>query len=616
MEKSTILKLRQAESPNVSTNGSFKITLKEGIQMKEGDSMRIHTAILDTTTESVITLDKDTDITMTTIKYITNIENGQAGDGLGASGDTLWCEYGANPKSTLMPDLKRYYSMHGKAMGDDVYHVSGLNTRPKAVTKAKFGGIDLRCTYLDPLTGKAVSPAQVIHFPPQKTVNHLRKPFTFPISRYVENKVFNIENTADEFHAVNMDVIGVGDVVFGNGGDPVTSTDLLVKPHEETLSFTLAEGTYTPAEIGQIITDKMSVFNSLGPTGSNYTTSFPVNNPFLSTLAREQYLVSQLPGSQQYLLMPEIREDLPGGKTVPNIMQPGTGFNPPTSIINDRLIGANQTSLNFDTNLKKLNFDLLQTPWYINPGSGQFVPGIQYPAGNAHSDPAPSPAVPIVKEPTHVYSGIAFTNLTPPDFWQSLGFNGSILAKVTNPDPPQQITLDDTSVVFATYIEANVGEQITGTFLGNDIVVNKGAAYTTPNQTDTITSLTAPIISNRTFDTVDNDEGYYLIDVGVKFPQKMIGGQDNTSKHPATGSNRVQGIMGKYFTSGNFLQDTGAAAVQYTHVGEPQMINELDVRILHADGTPPDPNELGEKNSIFLEIVTPVAQPPTLPTRK
>jgi len=96
----------------------------------------------------------------------------------------------------------------------------------------------------------------------------------------------------------------------------------------------------------------------------------------------------------------------------------------------------------------------------------------------------------------------------------------------------------------------------------------------------------------------------------------MIGGQDNTSKHPATGSNRVQGIMGKYFTSGNFLQDTGAAAVQYTHVGEPQMINELDVRILHADGTPPDPNELGEKNSIFLEIVTPVAQPPTLPTRK
>ncbi len=601
MEKSTILKLRQSESANVSTNGSYKITLKEGIQMKEGDSMRIHTAILDTTTESVITLDEDTDITMTTIKYITNIENGQTGQGLGAVGAPLWCDYAANPSTTEMPDFKRYYSMHGKAMGTNTYHVTGLNTKPKSALKKEFGPIDLICSYTDPLTGQPVTPHQVIHFPAQKTVNHLRKPFTFPVSKYVENKVFNILNPSSDFAAVNMDVILPEDVIFGNGGDPVASGDLLVKPFEETLSFTLEEGTYTPAELGQIITDKMSLFNSSGTTGSNYTSAFPVNNPFLSTLAREYYEVGQLDGSQTYLLMPEIRKDVPGGATVPNIMQPGTGYNPPTNIIFDRLIGANQTSLNYDTNLKKLNFDLLQTPWYIDPGSGQFVPGIQYPAGNSHPG-----GVAIAKEPTHVYSGIAFTNLTPTSFWQSLGFDGSILAKVTNPDPPQQITLDDTSVVFATYIEASVGEQITGTFLGNDIVVNKGTAYTTPNQTNTITSLTAPIISNRTFDAVDNNEGYYLIDVGVKFPQKMIGGQDNTNKHPATGSNRVQGIMGKYFTSGNFLQDTGASAIQYTHVGETQMINELDVRILHADGTPPDTNELGEKNSIFLEVIKPV----------
>jgi len=106
---------------------------------------------------------------------------------------------------------------------------------------------------------------------------------------------------------------------------------------------------------------------------------------------------------------------------------------------------------------------------------------------------------------------------------------------------------------------------------------------------------------------VDNDEGYYLIDIGVKFPQKMIGGSaGNTAIHPSTGSNRVQGILGKYYTAASFLQDTGASAIPYTHIGLPQMINELDVRILHADGTEPDPNELGEKNSIFLEIIKPV----------
>ena len=607
MEKTTILKLRQLESTDVSTNGSFKITLKEGITVEEGDSVRIHTAILDTTTESIVTLNEDTPITMTTIKYVTNIENGRIDAPPAGTPLPLWIQYGAEPSSTPMPDLKRYYVHNATNAGSDVYHVTGVNTRPKSVLKKKFGGIDLRCSYLDPLTGKSVVPEQIIHFPPQTTVKHLKKPFVFDISKYVKTKVFNIRNTADEFADVNMDVLQPNDVIYGNGGNPIASGVKLTQPKEETLSFTINKGTYTPAELGQIITDKMSLFNSSGFTGSNYTTAFPVNNPFLSTLAREYHEIGKIAptGSHSLILMPEVLPDAPGGATVPNIMIPGNDYRPPTVIANDRLIGANQTSLNYDNNLKKLNFDLLHTPWYIDPGNGQAVPGIAYPSGNNYTGGGATE--PIIKEPQETYSGIAFTNLTPSSFWNALGFDGSILASVTNPDPAQPITLDDGSSVFATYVSATVGQQLTGSFLGNDIVVDKGGAYTTPTQANVITSLTTPIISNRTFDTVDNDEGYYLIDVGVKFPQKMIGGSaGNTAIHPSTGSNRVQGIMGKYFTSGNFLQDTGSSAVPYTHIGLPQMINELEIRILHADGTPPDPNELGEKNSIFLEIIKPV----------
>jgi len=270
----------------------------------------------------------------------------------------------------------------------------------------------------------------------------------------------------------------------------------------------------------------------------------------------------------------------------------------PTSIGADRVIGASQISLNFDTNLKKLNFDLLQTPFYIDPGNGERVPGVIYPPTGV-TVPGGNP---IVQEPQQAYGGIAFTQLSPPSFWQSLGFDG-LLATV-NPDN-DVITLDNSAQAKSVKITALVGTQITGTFLGNDLIIDKGATYTTPAQGDVITSLTTPIVANRTFDQVSNDEGYYLIEVGMKMPQKLIGGQVNRGQGSfSTSSNKVQGIMGKYFTSGNFLQDTGSASITYTHIGEPQLVSELDVRITHADGSPPLVNELGEKNSIFMELIS------------
>jgi len=70
-----------------------------------------------------------------------------------------------------------------------------------------------------------------------------------------------------------------------------------------------------------------------------------------------------------------------------------------------------------------------------------------------------------------------------------------------------------------------------------------------------------------------------------------------------TGSNKVQSIITKYFTSGNFLQESGAGSVVYTHQGEPQMINDFDVRVVHPDFSAPSNDELGQRNSVFLEII-------------
>ena len=104
-------------------------------------------------------------------------------------------------------------------------------------------------------------------------------------------------------------------------------------------------------------------------------------------------------------------------------------------------------------------------------------------------------------------------------------------------------------------------------------------------------------------DTSDNDEGYYLLDIGVKFPQKMIGGFEGADQ---TTSNKIQAVIGKFYTAGNFLQSQGQGEIVYTHVGEPQMVNDLSVRVLHPDFSTPSNEELGPLNSVFLEIIKPV----------
>ncbi len=87
----------------------------------------------------------------------------------------------------------------------------------------------------------------------------------------------------------------------------------------------------------------------------------------------------------------------------------------------------------------------------------------------------------------------------------------------------------------------------------------------------------------------------------MKIPQEMIGGVLKDGAR--TGSNKVQSIITKYFTSGNFLQDTGTGSVVYTHHGETQMLNDFDVKIVHPDFSVPLNDELGDKNSVFLEVI-------------
>ena len=74
------------------------------------------------------------------------------------------------------------------------------------------------------------------------------------------------------------------------------------------------------------------------------------------------------------------------------------------------------------------------------------------------------------------------------------------------------------------------------------------------------------------------------------------------------------GIVGRYYTSNNFLTNQGPGNIVYTHPegAKPQVMTDLAVRIKNPDGTFVSETILGEQNTVFLTIqraAKPVNQP-------
>mgnify|MGYP003630546385 CR=1 FL=1 len=638
MEKSTIIKLRQQEATSVATNGDYNVSLKEQVLLEEGDMVKVHSVILATNTESVINVEEDTRVKMGVAKYFRQIANNKP------------TNFTTTPLIDFsVPDLNLQWAVTKHPSTGENFFVQAIYMFSTSLDEAqKFGGIDTIWEYYAVGTGKKTN--ITISLPRQYTARHANRALVVPFGEgghgvHCLGKYFKlIHPTVDELDKrsvkpfvtlVNIaagepvpDNIGANNgpfplilqsgVAWGDGGTPVDNTPSVLELFEEELSFVIKAQTYQPAELAQIINDKMVEIDSLGSVGNNYPqNAYPVNNPFLSTVAQINHKISLLKDKEgttpQYFHIPGANESLP-------IPQQLMFFDPiPTTMGDDRFIGANEVSMNYDENLDRLNFDTIHFPQYVSGGGGGAinVPGIVYPTpGNLYPNIGGGADVPIPSVAQVSYGGVAFTRLeafnvsidsqtgvetvlSRSNFWTTLGFENMTIQALTA-DPSITITLTDATTVRPLVISSELGKNITGALPSIDIVVPKTANFDTPVNEDVENSFTTPIISARGFGQVANDEGYYMLEIGIDMPQKLIGGFDGDNM---TTSNKVQAILGKYFTSGNFLQSQGSGEILYTHVGEPQLIRDLNVRIVHPDFSSPLPNELGDKNSVFLEVV-------------
>jgi len=625
MEKSTIIKLRQTEANEVDENGSFRVNLTNGITLEEGDEVRVHSVILDTATESVISLPEPVDVVMGVAKYNRNYIAGWNGNlPVTFPGGV---NFNPDPLPYQLPDLKNEIACVRHTMPGNCFEIGWIVVQ--ITQDRKVPRFTTHWEYQQPVTGETKT--YPITIGPFKARDHLSKNILVPLGAggwITGNKSFkNVDSQKTlRKHGVrpfleeqqvpgqqggagekDIDLFGNGGYVWANNGQPIVTSEKLLTLFEEDCTFTIPAGVYEPPEIAQIVNDNMTKIDSLGSIGNDFGSKiYPINNPFLAPITQIQDKVSKITDTPDLVFIPETLSGVGASVPASILLPPGGGGvgSAPTQLTDDRYIGASQMSMNYDENLNKLNFDALHMPCFvgtidgtsgnISPAYGTATPGIAYP-GKAIDGTTDLPAEPQVSN-----GGAFFTKLEPTEFWRTLGFNDILVSPTYDSDV---ITLTDGDEVRPLLFNLELGKNIVGALPSVDVVTQKSSGFNAlvPKITDTINSFTTPILATRRFNEVLNDEGYYLLEIGFKLPQQMIGGHLNNNSQ--TGSNRVQSIITKYFTSGNFLQDTGSGSVVYTHQGEPQMLNDFDVKIVHPDFSVPLNDELGDKNSVFLEVI-------------
>ena len=296
IEKTVMLRLRNNETrvadPNdPSSHASYQTTLKTPVTLEEGDQVRIHTCILDTSAEGIIQIDDPAgvDCSIGVLKYIRFYQpflSGQAGVTPAQTVLPVITNIPITPTDppqggNAIPDVKKYFACVQKGAVANAYYVTQIIIESLHQGLDGCGNCNLTFGYTSGITG--LTDTFTVNVPGNKgwddfvpndsTEFYADHKLTFPS---------NAQDVKQNFKTITYS----GQV---NEGTKVAA------PYIETMEFNIPTGRYTPGEISTIINDKLTNLEYSGPSINEpsleptvplptQTPSFCVNNPFLSTL--------------------------------------------------------------------------------------------------------------------------------------------------------------------------------------------------------------------------------------------------------------------------------------------------------------------------------------------
>ena len=627
---SKIIELKQQNSLShvIDDRGDYIVNITDNILVNEGDQIIMKNCFLDTSASASeqIEIEEATPVTMTFVRYVMQ-----------------------NWDNTLLGPAQQPFDMMGGQNSGNDYNPPKFGVAgglPQFQSASGFPLFETRCTY------KAVDPTHVICLNVQVQFNVFQAdgktkkadgtyswggglPLTVQYKDWDgSTKTFHenvptlsvtlkggFEVSGDGFYENKMHLPCIDKSILNISSDAVaTSNDYDnrainknmgarytpnpdVAPNyrklvENTLTFTIPAGTYSPLEIANLISKEAQSGSSGDFVSTNGALS---NNPCLSYVANTftNTVDPAYPVNANQFSSTGYRIDDDDYK-----------FSPQAFTFRDTGVwaGASQVALEFDSEQNKFFWSYIHTPAYKAPvGSataGDFDVSITAEADQPgiNVNGAGVITVPAFVRYTKKAGGIMFTSLSPPDLWHSkLGFDlGSLCAipeyQEANGDATNQNPLFPIADMnsFPTTRMLKEGQNATAPRIVSSMNIQKNSTFqSAPPPTSGIPTGTVEVYATNQILEANLKNGYFYVDVISNF-ENSITENDNTTRNTVA-------IVSNYYNANSFTTGTSNDSIIYTHKGQPQKLSNFRVRIL--DENRQYSSDLGNNNVVFLEVI-------------
>ena len=600
----TIIQLSEKNSitnqNSLTPNGDFEVTLKDKVEIREGDRVDLKSVFVDSVSASQgkITVDEDVSGFVEVVPYIYNWN----------STDKDYNENGVGDVDTLQsqPDGKVYFAatkVTPKSVQYRRYEViciasaKGGYMRPcqiKIQYTRNDGSLD---TFTIPIRGgdqqlyvvseegglatEMSAPQCLVNYKstdggqdPAKSMKLLSPSADDLVNKYNVSAGFmgigktqNGSKYAQEGFSndtgLPVNNVGTSRLVTGIGGG-------VIHPRKRKQTFTVNKGEYYMSELCQIISDQITTNGTL--------TDRPMNNALLTSD-----------------LQIKKEESIGAGNTtdfIYYVAEDGSNvFKYANNITNDYFVGSDQFGLLADDATQKAKFVALHSSLYDNNGSVV----VKYLKDGTRTNANYFQA--------NKNGGVVITDLEPFDFWNKLGFSQtdsethkSIIAR-----PIDNVIITTGGIAdFGVFkIDATEGIYTTGATKGvADSVVKVDGTTAVFDKVQSVNNLNvATTTTTQIFAQVGQSEavqrdGYFKIRVDLGIQNDLVSDKQI--------ENNIQGVISKYFSTNSYTSDMGSGSISYIHRGQHTYISRVRVRIL--DGNDEIDGNIGDDNTVFLAI--------------
>jgi hypothetical protein len=590
MQNNIIIELNEKEAIHKIQNGEWISNLSKSIVIEEGDTLQLKSSMLDAIAQTAeqINIDRDLKLVLKFGMYYN--------DWL-----PLWTETDTPPEYLFYERINNNGSGNTQSLGDGRYvipykKISGFDTGFSSTTGWNFANLDNTAP-----SAPFVIQYSYIDINNQLTYLNHNIPSIPKNSEYTD--YFSLIFKDGTLKIVSPDISKNGLVSYGPANVTPIVTDNGYAPYNFEAVVLLPKGNYTAPELSLFISKELSK-NATSPFNQGTDTNY-IDNPFLKNT--NMFIAGQVQPDGHGGTIPEpvyyVRYDIDNqsldssfdGAMIINDTPAGApaGFN------NSIFLGASQIALDYDQDSSSFQWSYLHTP-LLDSATGKNL-SIKY-LNNTNNISA-----------IGAHSGIYFTNLHAEDmegnlfdFWRGvIGLDVDNICVDYQDVLINQFGVSNSSWVILEPLQ--LSKNITSAYIGIDTAVIKTTntwmkqqkipSASSANWIDSTAdpNTTTQIRASIKLPELQNTFSHYLIDLGMKFQNELIGADEVYRSY--------NGIINKFYNFGSYIySDDGAGGIAYQHKGAPIVLKSVKCAIRRSSDRQVDDN-LGNNSCIYMQLI-------------